>query len=101
LAAAVVSTYVGLKIAPLEKENASLVKRLDEVHGDAKDAKEKLETRLQAIEKTYIDRAELNRSVEAFGSRSDRNTARIEAVIISLGQKVDNLAERVGRVEAA
>lgn len=97
----VIGTYIGLRIAPLEKENDALAKRIDGLHDDAKDAREKLESRLQDIEKTYIDRAELNRAVESFGSRSDRNTERIEAVVVALGVKVDHLAERVMKVESA
>lgn len=100
-AATCLSTYVGLKIAPLEKENDALAKRMDGLHSDARDAREKLESRLQDIEKTYIDRAELNRAVESFGSRSDRNTERIEAVVVALGVKVDHLAERMVKIEAA
>lgn len=97
----VAGTYIGLKMAPLEKDMVALEKANDSLHKDMKDANDKLENRLQAIEKTYIDRAELNRAVEAFSSRLDRSTERIEAVVIALGQKVDHLAERVVRVEGA
>ena len=52
------------------------------------------------LAKTFIDRAELNRAIESFGARSDANTARIEAVVVALGVKVDHLAERVIKVES-
>lgn len=97
--ATVVGTYVGLKIAPLEKEGLALEKAVDDLKREANNATDKLETRLQAIEKTYIDRAELNRVVEMLGQRLDRNTERIEAVVVALGQKVDHLAERVVKAE--
>ena len=111
-----VAVYVGLKFDPLKErleqdrrsaEKAtrdlkdSLESRLAGIHDDAKDSREKLENRLQNIEKTYIDRAELSRAIEAFGERSDKNTARIEAVVIALGAKVDHLAERVAKTEAS
>lgn len=107
-----IGVYVGLRLAPIEKDikavkeqcerdNKALSDRINALHDDNKDAREKLEARLQAIEKTYIDRAELNRAIEAFGERSDRNTARIEQVVMALGVKVDHLAERVAKAEAS
>lgn len=99
VAATAVGTFVGLKIAPLERENDQLATAIKDLKEDAKDAREKLESRLQAIEKTYIDRAELNKVVESFGAKMDRSTERIEAVVMALGTKVDHLAERVGKVE--
>lgn len=101
-----VSTFVALKLVPLEKADTTLEKaddalhkRIDALRDDAKSEREKMDSRIQAIEKTYIDRAEFNRVMESLFSKMDRNTERVENVMRDLGMKVDHLSERVGKVE--
>lgn len=99
--ATVISTYVGLTVRPLEKEQVALGNRIDGLHDDLKEERGKFEQRLAQIEQSYVSRAELERTVNAVGERMDRGLARVEDGMKSLGNKLDNLAERVTRVEAS
>lgn len=106
--ATVVSTYVGLAVRPLEREQGALDKRIDGLHDEAKEERSKterymahVEQRVASIEQSYVSRADLERTINSVGERMDRGLLRVEAGMKELGSKVDSLAERVTRVEAS
>lgn len=100
-AATIVTTYVGLTVRPLEKDLEALSKRIDGLHDDMKDERAKFEARLAHIEQSYISRSELERTINSVGDRMDRGLTRVEDGMKQLGVKVDQLADRVTRVEAS
>lgn len=112
LIAGAVGAYVGLRLVPIEQhltdrkearktESEALEKRIQGLHSDAKEQREKLEERIKEIEQSYVSRESMERTINAVGDRMDRGVARIEATVNALGVKVDHLTERVTRVEAS
>lgn len=93
--------FLALRLRPLEDADNVADKRITDMHAEMKEDREKFEKRIMDIEKTYLSRAELTAAVKDLRDNFDKGVDRIELVMRALGAKVDNLAERVGRVEAA
>lgn len=107
-----IATYVGLRIFPIEKELRdrktdrqreadALERRLQGLHDDAKEVRDRFEHRLATIEQSYISRIELERTMNAIGDRMDRGVARVEASVGILSAKMENLSERIAKVEVS
>jgi hypothetical protein len=107
-----IATYVGLRLVPIEQhlaerkdarkqEAEALERRLTGLHDGVQRAYENLDRRMSQMEQTYISRLELERTINAVGERMDRGVARVEAAMKEMGSKVESLADRVTRVEAA
>lgn len=104
--------YIGLKLKPLEDKDTALTTSIEKLtqeinerfkglHDDTKDEHEKMERRIADIEKTYLSRADLTAALKDVNDNMNRGIDRVEAIVRALGAKVDHLAERVGKVEAA
>lgn len=104
--------YMALRLKPLEDKdetldaritniNADLDRRITSLHDDAKEARQDLERRLSEIERSYLSRADLTAAIRDMRESMDKGVDRVEQVVRALGQKVDHLADRVGKVEAA
>lgn len=107
-----IATYVGLRLVPIEqhlaerkearaREAEALDKRIQGLHDDAKEEREKFERRLAQIEQTYVGRIELERSMNAIAERMEKGLVRVEAGMKDLGHEVKQLAERVAKVEVS
>ncbi len=101
LALTVGGGYMALRLKPLEDADKALGERLTALHDDMKDDREKFEKRISDIERSYLSRAELTAAIKDVRDNFDRGVDRIEMVVRALGNKVDHLADRVGKVEAA
>lgn len=93
--------YVALRLRPLEDADKALADRMTALHDDAKEDREKFERRLVEIEKSFISRSELTAAMKEIHDCLDKSTDRVEQIVRALGVKVDHLAERVVKVEAA
>lgn len=93
--------YVALRLKPLEDADKALAERITGLHGDMKDDRDKFEKRIADIERSYLTRVELTAAIKEIRDNFDKGVDRVEIVVRALGVKVDHLAERVGKVEAA
>ncbi len=101
LALTVGGGYIALRLKPLEDADSSAEKRIIALHDDMKEDREKFERRIADIERSYLSRADLTAAIKDIRDNFDRGVDRVEQVVRALGAKVDHLADRVGKVEAA
>lgn len=101
IAAGAVSTYVALMVRPLEKEQADMEKRIQGLHDDVKEERERIERRLADVERSFIARSEMKSELTAMAAAFERGVDRLETGLKEVGVKVDGLAIRVHAVESA
>jgi chromosome segregation ATPase len=94
-------SYMALRLKPLEDTDESLSERISGLHDDLKEDRDKFERRIADIERSYLSRADLTAAIKDLRDNMDKGVDRVEQVIRALGVKVDHLADRVGKVEAA